>query len=890
MFEPDQTAASGESARAISHYRALLEVSESIALHRDLASLVHDLAKRLRAVVQADGIIIILHDSARDSMRLHIVEPGVVERRAVPEELPVEGSPGGWVWQTQQALLIDDTAQATRFPEMSRLTQEYGVKSYCVLPLTSAERRLGALGLTSLEKAAFSETNLEFLQLVANHVAVAVDRALNFESTRSAQQQLARERDRLRSLLEVTNAVTSHLDLRKLFAAIAASLRQVIDHDAAGMTLYNAKSGQLRAFALESQMGDALRAPVEEGGLIPIEGTPAEMAFASRQTVLVTGAKLENLSSPMVRQMTAQGVKAGCVAPLISHGRVLGTLEVVSRREDAFTSEDVELLTQIASQIAIAVENALNFEAVCAAETQMAHSRDRLSLLLNVNNAIVSRLDLRELIHLISSHVHDSLHHDMMGLSLYDSEINQLRTYTYDYSNNQPFLEEGTPIPLQGSFTGMTFTTGKPFFMNIDYEKFDSDFNRRFREAGFKSGGCVPLIVHGRKIGTLGVTSFREHSYSEDEAELLSQVGNQVALALENVLAYREIEALKNKLSEEKLYLEEEINTAYNFEQIIGASAALKRILKQVEIVAPTDSTVLIQGETGTGKEVIARAIHNLSARRERTLVKLNCAAIPTGLLESELFGHEKGAFTGAIAQRIGRFELANKGSLFLDEVGEIPQELQPKLLRVLQEREFERLGSTRTVRVDARLIAATNRDLEQMVAERKFRDDLYYRLNVFPITIPPLRERREDIPLLVRFFASKFARHMKKRIETIPADAVAALQEYNWPGNIRELENFIERTVILTPGAELQIPFNELKPVIKAAAVITPPAVPTTESPAELTSLEAVEREHILRVLRETDWLVSGANGAAARLGLKRTTLQARMKKLGISRHRTAP
>lgn len=417
----------------------------------------------------------------------------------------------------------------------------------------------------------------------------------------------------------------------------------------------------------------------------------------------------------------------------------------------------------------------------------------------------------------------------------------------YDFIDNKPFIEEGHLIPLEGSFTGITFSTGKPFFMNIDYEKFDSDFNKRFREAGFKSGGCVPLIAHGRKLGTLGVVSFREHTYSEDEAELLHLIANQVAIALENVLAYREIEALKNKLSEEKLYLEEEINTAYDFEQIIGSSSALKRILKQVETVAPTDSTVLIQGETGTGKELIARAIHSLSARRERTLVKLNCAAIPTGLLESELFGHEKGAFTGAIAQRIGRFELAHKGTLFLDEVGEIPQELQPKLLRVLQEQEFERLGSSRTISVDIRLIAATNRNLDQMVAERQFRDDLYYRLNVFPITIPSLRERPEDIPLLVRFFASKFARRMKKRIETIPAEAVAALQQHHWHGNIRELENFIERAVILTQGTELQFQLAEMKlPTKTVVPATTPSNAATPASPVELNSLESVEREHI--------------------------------------------
>jgi len=497
---------------------------------------------------------------------------------------------------------------------------------------------------------------------------------------------------------------------------------------------------------------------------------------------------------------------------------------------------------------------------------------------------------LRELMRVISCHLRDTLRHDLVGLALYEAESNQLRTYIYDNPNDQPFVEEGKPVPLEGSMAGLAFTTGKPIFQNQITNEFQAEVNKQIREAGFKSGGCIPLIAHGKKLGTLGVASFEENVFSDDEVALLCQIANQIALVLENAIAFREIETLKNKLSEEKLYLEEEINTEYDFEQIIGSSPALKRILKQVETVAPTDSTVLIQGETGTGKEMIARAIHSLSARRERTLVKINCAAIPMGLIESEMFGHEKGAFTGAIAQRIGRFELANKGTLFMDEVGEIPQDLQPKLLRVLQEREFERLGSTRTISVDVRLIAATNRNLEQMVAERQYRDDLYYRLNVFPITIPPLRERHEDIPLLIRFFASKFARRMKKRIETIPAPSVAALQQYHWPGNIRELENVIERAVILSSGTDLQIPLNEMKLQARTAIAAGEHGTSKVENTgSEAGSLEAVEREHILRVLRETDWVVSGPKGAAATLGLKRTTLQARMKKLGITRDTTS-
>jgi formate hydrogenlyase transcriptional activator len=393
----------------------------------------------------------------------------------------------------------------------------------------------------------------------------------------------------------------------------------------------------------------------------------------------------------------------------------------------------------------------------------------------------------------------------------------------------------------------------------------------QMREYGVNSVALFPMTSARRRLGTLGFGSTKGQAYkSAGKVEFLRQVTKQVAVAVENALAFQQIEGLKDKLASEKLYLEEEIQTEYNFEEIIGTSPALKRALKQVETVAPTDSVVLIQGETGTGKEIIAHAIHNLSARRERTLVKLNCAAIPTGLLESELFGHERGAFTGAISQRIGRFEIAHRGTLFLDEVGDIPLELQPKLLRVLQEQEFERLGSTRTVRVDVRLIAATNIDLAQMVAEKKFRSDLYYRLNVFPVSLPPLRERRQDIPLLVRYFAQKYSRRMNKRIETVPAEAMEALVRYDWPGNVRELENLIERAVILTDGSYLRVPFAELQ-------------ARGSQARARLRSLEEMERDYIKEVLDHTGGAIAGKGGAAEILGLPPSTLRSRMKKLGL-------
>ncbi|HMJ63011.1 MAG TPA: sigma 54-interacting transcriptional regulator [Bryobacteraceae bacterium] len=486
---------------------------------------------------------------------------------------------------------------------------------------------------------------------------------------------------------------------------------------------------------------------------------------------------------------------------------------------------------------------------------------------------------MHELLKAVSESLHRLMPHEYASLSLYDAESQTLQIHALDFPVSKGMIQEGLTIPVEGSPTGRAIQTRQPVFIGrSEIEQFGSDIARRILAEGLKSAVCLPLISHGRPLGTIVVASLKEDQFPEKDAALLRPVANQIAIAVENSLAFRQVVERANKLSEEKLYLQDEIRTEYNFEEIIGESPALKHILQQLETVAPTDSTILIRGETGTGKELIARAIHHLSGRRERTLVKVNCAAIPTGLLESELFGHEKGAFTGAIAQRVGRFELAHRGTLFLDEVGDIPLELQPKLLRVLQEQEFERLGSTRTTRVDVRLVAATNADLTQKVADNQFRADLYYRLNVFPLTIPPLRERREDIPLLVRYFAQKYARRMKRPIETIPVKAMTALTEYHWPGNVREMENFIERAVILSRGSELQIPVAELKP---RNGIGTPQLAATNG----FETLEYAEREHIVRTLGETKWVIGGPTGAASRLGMKRTTLQSRMRKLGIMR-----
>src|SRR6266436_5152074 len=440
-----------------------------------------------------------------------------------------------------------------------------------------------------------------------------------------------------------------------------------------------------------------------------------------------------------------------------------------------------------------------------------------------------------------------------------------------DFPEHEEVFIEDEIVELDGTDAGRAFTTRLPVISGSA-----SASDSVWKRSGLKSGIKVPLISHDRVLGILGVGRLSEDSFTQEDVDLLTAVGEQVAIAVENALAYQKIDALKNQLQEEKLYLQEEIRTEYNFEEIIGTSQVLKRALEDVQTVAPTDSTVLMFGETGTGKELIARALHNLSGRREHPLVKVNCAAIPTGLLNSEMFRHERGAVTAAVEQRKGRSELAHRGTIFLDEVEEIPLELQPKLLRVLQEQEFERLGSGKTIRVDVRVVAATNADLAKMVAEKKFRSDLYYRLNVFPVSLPALRERTEDIPLLVNFFAQKFAQQMKKPIKTIPTETMTRLTEYSWPGNIRELQNLIERAVILSRGSVLEVPLAELKQSANGSLVNQ------LQGPIRL---EAVERDHIMRVLRETGWVIGGPTGAAARLGLNRTTLNHRMRKLGINR-----
>jgi len=500
--------------------------------------------------------------------------------------------------------------------------------------------------------------------------------------------------------------------------------------------------------------------------------------------------------------------------------------------------------------------------------------RARETFLLEVTNALVSNLDIRQLLSAIASCVRQVKPFDYATLALYDAPSKTLRMHVLEApAGAEPVRSGEEPLmSLGNSPADWAYTTRKPLLLKGHAnEKWPFEMPPQFAQRSLKSGCWIPVIGGEGVLGTLNVFSQRPGNFTDDDVNILTQIAGQVAIAFGNALAFQRLSELKDQLEEQKQYLEDELKTEFNFEEIVGHSKQIRRVLKQIETVAPTDSTVLILGETGTGKELLARAVHDLSPRHDHTFVRVNCASIPAGLLESELFGHEKGAFTGAIAARVGRLELAHQGTIFLDEVGDIPLELQPKLLRALQEKEFERLGSTRTIKTDVRIVAATNRDLEKLVASGQFRSDLFYRLHVFPITVPPLRERREDISLLVQYFLSKFSQRMKKNIESVAPEGMQALSRYSWPGNIRELEHVIERAVILSNSAILKIPAFE--PVV-------PEAVSSTSS-----ALEDIEREHIIRVLRETKGKIGGPGGAAERLGMNRTTLNSRMQKLRISR-----
>ena len=668
------------------------------------------------------------------------------------------------------------------------------------------------------------------------------------------------EEERYLALLRAANAIATCNDCRDASDTLVSKLREVTPFDYLHLVAFDKDSDAACWSMLETNGGGRLDAP-------SFEESPVRHVHESAQPLVIDDWSRENRFREYGMLLSRLGIASTCTLPLIRGTRHLGVLSLGRFYPNAYDEEEVRFLGLASDQIGLAIDAAVNFYL-------SQRAQERLKLILDLNNQVVSNLEFHDLLVAASASVRRVMRCDAAAVMLADADGVYLRVHALDYPDSRGIFVEGAMVPVEGTMPGDSFRSGKPMVVNrLDPAEMSPEMYSKATAEGLNSLCDVPLISRNRLLGVLAVARREENAFDADELAFLIQVANQLAIAVENSLAYRKIAELTDRLAQEKLYLEDEIRGEMDFEGIVGQSSALRHVLHLVETVAPSDSTVLLLGETGTGKELIARAIHDRSKRKDRTFVKLNCAAIPTGLLESELFGHERGAFTGAITQKVGRLELADQGSLFLDEVGDIPLEIQPKLLRALQEREFERLGSTHTKKVNVRLVAATNRNLEKMIQNREFRSDLYYRLNVFPIHIPPLRERPEDIPLLVRYFTQKYARRMEKQIESIPTAAMKKLSTWHWPGNIRELENFIERSVILTHTAALQLPVGEIGS--NAAAV-----------PAE-GSRQAKDRDEILHILKQTQGRVAGPEGAAARMGVKRTTLISRMKKLGIDPRR---
>jgi formate hydrogenlyase transcriptional activator len=675
--------------------------------------------------------------------------------------------------------------------------------------------------------------------------------------------------DRYRTLLDASSAVADEPTVQAFLCSLRPLLANISALHGADLYLLTDDHKNLKLLTFD-RAPDAPSIPA--GIQVACAGLVAHV-IEKQQPRYVADLAQELLNIPELAAFApVVGARGSYWFPVSTSRKKYGIVAFTRMQTGECSPEDLELMGSLASHVAVTLEIALTRERAERYQHELAKEHDRLRVLLEVNNHVVSKLDIMDLFRAASASIRSYFGNDFTGFWLIGKDSNQLELTVLDFPASRGFLTDAAVRELSSS-SHEKLRARKPELLSLtDIAKLPSDISDRLKAESIAAVAITPLTTAAGPLGVIAMGSRLANRLGQKDLDLLSQISTQIALAVENAVAYGRVTAARDRLEEERLYLESEIRSEHNFEEIVGSSPALRAVLEQVSIVAPTSSTVLLHGETGTGKELIARAIHNNSPRRNRTLVKLNCAAIPAGLLESELFGHEKGAFTGALMQKKGRFELADGGTLFLDEIGDISLELQPKLLRALQEQEFERLGSTRTVHVDVRIIAASHRDIPAMIRNGQFREDLFYRLNVFPIEIPPLRERPSDIPPLVHYFVSRFSRRMQKQIKTIPKRAMEALTNANWPGNIRELENFIERAVILTQGTELNVPLAELKKSSSRASVAG-------------STFHDVERNTIITALKAASGKIAGHGGAAERLGLKRTTLQNKMRRLNIAK-----
>jgi formate hydrogenlyase transcriptional activator len=833
-------------------YEALLRISEALSACREPEDLTRILSEQLAEFLDIFQFYIIVYKENSTEVEWAVLgaEKSLISAYA---DVPVEDRPSWRAYATQEPFHIANWDADERVPP--RLKQGIAAHGLEIgplvfVPLTTPHRRLGALGMSGRPETVYSSEDIGFLRLIGRVVAFAIDDNFNLRRAEDAQQELIRQNERLqrseRELQEVIETIPVMAWSAAADGAAEFFNRRWLDY--AG---FSADQAQGWGWTSAVHPDDQSRLADYWRGVLA-SGEPGEFEARLR--------RFDGAYRWFLFRAT----------PSLDRGKVVKWYGTNTDIEGRKTAEQ-----------AIVTQNS------------------RLQLLLKLTKEITSNLEFRELLRGISASIREVMDWDAVQIWLADSASGKFRLYALDFPEGKGFVKEGILIESVGACK-RALETLQPTIRNVaNPEEFPPDLYKLMLAEGLKTQCVIPLVSRGCAVAALTINRRTDDPFLPEEIDFLKEASGQIAIAIENCLAFSQISDLKEKLAQEKLYLEEEIRGEMDFEQIVGTSPALKHVLQLVETVAPNDSTVLLLGETGTGKELIARAIHDRSRRKDRTFVKVNCAAIPTGLLESELFGHEKGAFTGAITQRVGRLELADQGTLFLDEVGDIPIEIQPKLMRALQEQEFERLGSSRTRKVNVRLIAATNRDLERMIAAREFRSDLYYRLNVFPIRMPPLRERKQDIPLLVSYFVQKFAKQMQKKIETIPAAVMRALTAWEWPGNVRELGNFIERAVILTRDRSLAAPLAELRKVtVDESRGAARNAATNHDDVARIVkeTINALngnisiagdrvqkQRDQIVSALMETRGRVGGADGAAARMGMNRTTLLARMKKLGI-------
>ena len=833
-------------------YEALLRISEALSACREPEDLTRILSEQLREFLDFFQFYIIVYKENSTEVEWAVVgsEKSLISAYA---DVPVQERPSWRAYATQEPFHIADWDADERVP--ARLKQGIAAQGLQIgplvfVPLTTPHRRLGALGMSGPPGTAYSTEDIGFLRLIGRVVAFAIDDNFNLRQAEAAHRELERQNERLQRSERELQAVIETIPVMAWSAAADGAA-----------DFFNQRWLEYAGLSADQVRGWGWTSAVHPDDL--------------------------NSLADYWRETLASGQS--------------GEFEARLRRFDGmyrwFLFRATPSLDNLGGVVKWYGTNT-DIEERKSAEQAVATQNTQLQLLLRLTNRITSNLELRQVLREISANIREVMHCDAVLVSLREPGSEKFRFHAVDFPGGKGFVKEELLVEPVGAARRALETLEPAVRSTDDPEEFPPNLYKVMVAEGLKYQCLIPLVSRDRVVGLLAINRISE-TFQQSEIDFLKKASGQIAIAIENCLAYREISELKEKLAQEKLYLEEEIRGDMGFEQIVGNSPALHRVLELVETVAPNDSTVLLLGETGTGKELIARAIHDRGSRKNRTFVKLNCAAIPTGLLESELFGHEKGAFTGAITQKIGRLELADQGTLFLDEVGDIPLEIQPKLLRALQEREFERLGSTHTRKVNVRLVAATNRDLEKMIAAREFRSDLYYRLNVFPIRIPPLRERKQDIALLVSYFVQKFAKQMQKKIESIPASVMKALTAWEWPGNVRELENFVERAVILSRGRSLTAPLAELRKVTtdepKGAATNTATnhediarIVKETITALHGNSSAAgdraqKQRDQIVRALTEAKGRVGGVNGAAVRLRTNRTTLLARMKKLGI-------